>query len=614
MELDEEEGGSAKFGKFELVEQIGKGGMATVHRAILRGMGGFKREVVIKRILPDLAKDEHFVKMFIEEAKLSALLDHPNIVQVYDFGVIEGHYYLSMEFIDGLTLLKLRKAHRRRNPFPAEAAALIMHQVCLGLDYTHRLSRDGQPLGLVHRDVSPSNVMVSAHGEVKLLDFGIAKAVEAIDNEQTRTGTLKGKWSYMAPEQVVGAQVTFRSDIFACGIVLWEILSGRRLFKDKTDFLTLSNVANAKVPRLSSYRQDLEPIFDDICQRALAKKPEDRYGSAEEMAEHLWAYLSHHTCTSSALGAMVSPLLSEDTIQLQPEEILQEISGSNSNSFSASAAGSMPPSRESLTSLPAGEQEVLHDLQPGRRLIPLITGGFLLATLVIVGLLCMLRPAPKPDGGPVAANQPSRDTRSATTPSKTPAVVKAPAVKAPAVKAPPIKAAPIKAPAVKAPLAKAPAVKAPPVKAPPVKAPPVKAPPVAKAKPPPPPRPKPVEIRVTTSPPGATIRIVGEARPRGPAPVTLTLSSSNKAREVVASLPGHRPLRHRLVPNRSRQVALKLTPVPSRPRVVPRPKVVRRKPRPAVAKRKPEAKGRKHGKGDPVPNLKSGDLADPYGD
>jgi len=551
MRLVDQDGPVVKFGKFELVEQIGKGGMATVHRAILRGMGGFEREVVIKRILTELTRDEHFVNMFIEEAKLSALLDHPNIVQVYDFGLIDDHYYLSMEYIQGLTLLKLRKSHRRRSPFPAEAAAYILHQVCLGLDYTHRLSRDGQPLGLVHRDVSPSNVMVSAHGEVKLLDFGIAKAVEAIDNEQTRTGTLKGKWSYMSPEQVVGAQVTFRSDIFACGIVLWELLSGRRLFKDKTDFLTLSNVANARVPPLSTYREDLHPVFDEVCQRALARNPQDRYGSAEEMADHLWTCLAERPCSNSTLSAMVGSLMQDNTVELQTD-MLQEVSGSSSASASAT---SRPQSKESFTSLPAGEQELVEPaLTRGRLLISLATGGFALATLVVVGVLCMMQPPARPP------------TPAAQLPAPRPVPAGQPA-------------APIPTP--------------------------------ARIRPTPPTRPAPtlVQILVVSTPSRATLRLGTKAEVRGVTPLMLALPRSSKPMEVVATRPNYLLLRHRMVPDHDQKVEFVLEKARPPTSAAPQPnKDAPKKDAPNKDAAKKNASKRD------VPNLRSGELADPYGD
>ena len=339
-----------RLGKFELLDQIGHGGMATVHRALLRGMGGFERQVVIKRILPELASDDHFVKMFIAEAKLSAQLDHPNIVQIYDFGVVDKTYYLAMEFLEGVTLLNFIKKHGKGDPVPPSGAAYVIHQVCLGLHYAHCLERDGRPLGLVHRDVSPANVMLTAHGGVKVLDFGIAKAVEAIEREDTRTGTLKGKWSYMAPEQVEGKDVTPRSDIFSAGIMFWEMLTARRLFKAKTDYLTLSNVVRAKVPPISTFRPDVPEIFDRVCAKALARDPDDRYQTADEMADALEEILMTSRFTASQLSTMVGSQIStwETVAPAEP-------SISNSDSLSDSAVGFVAGSGEaSVSSLVKG--------------------------------------------------------------------------------------------------------------------------------------------------------------------------------------------------------------------------------------------------------------------
>ena len=310
--------------------------MATVHRALLRGMGGFQREIVIKRILPEMAADEHFVKMFIAEAKLSAQLEHPNIVQIYDFGRVENSYFIAMEYLDGMTLLAFIKRHGRTTPVMEAAAAFICQQVLHGLDYAHRSERDGRPLQLVHRDVSPANVMLTRHGAVKILDFGIAKAVEAIEREDTRTGTLKGKWSYMSPEQVEGKAATAQSDIFSAGIILWEMLTCRRLFKAKTDFLTLANVVRARVPPVTTFRPDISPEFDQICARALARFPEDRYLSAEEMAEDLERLVERHPFGPTQLAEAVSALSGEDLRASSPS--IGEVA-SASSSVSESAVG-----------------------------------------------------------------------------------------------------------------------------------------------------------------------------------------------------------------------------------------------------------------------------------
>jgi serine/threonine protein kinase len=310
-------------------------------------MGGFARPVVIKRILPELALETHFVRMFIDEARLSALLDHPNIVQVQDFGVIDGTYFIAMEYIEGITLHHFNRYYNHRRPVPPDAAAYVMHQVCLGLEYAHSLTRDGLALGLVHRDISPSNIMISGHGVVKLLDFGIAKAVEVIDREETRTGTLKGKWSYMSPEQVMGEPATPKSDIFSGGIVFWEMLTGRRLFKDKTDFLTLSKVVQAKVPPVTAFRKDLPKIFDVICAKALARRAKDRYQSADQMASHLENYLTWNPYTSTKLSAIVAPIMAERS-RARVEEITTGSDEEGSRRKESSA-----PSHSSV-SAPAG--------------------------------------------------------------------------------------------------------------------------------------------------------------------------------------------------------------------------------------------------------------------
>ena len=298
----------AQFGKFELLEELGQGGMATVHRAVDRSVGGIERQLVIKRILPELSRQEQFIQMFIEEAKLSARLEHPNIVQIHDFGLVDERYFIAMEYIEGVTLLKFIRHFGRRQGISAGAAAFIAHQVCTGLYYAHHLSRSGRKLGLVHRDISPANVMLAVDGQVKVLDFGIAKAVDVIESEETRSGTIKGKWSYMSPEQVEGQPVTSQSDIFSAGIVLWEMLTGRRLFKAKTDYLTLTNVVRARVPPVTYFRPEVPQAFDAICQRALARDIRERYATADEMACDLELILEGIPFGAADLATMVGPL------------------------------------------------------------------------------------------------------------------------------------------------------------------------------------------------------------------------------------------------------------------------------------------------------------------
>jgi serine/threonine protein kinase len=224
--------GAKPYGKYYLFDRIGVGGMAEVFLAVAIGPQGFQRTLVIKRMLSHLSQDGAFVKMFIDEAKLCGLLSHPNLVQIFEFGQIDESFFIAMEHVQGETLLAVQaKLAEERRIAPVAASLEIMRQVCLGLNYAHGLqSATGQPLGIVHRDISPSNLMLSFHGGVKILDFGIARVTEEIRETKTQAGTMKGKVAYMSPEQVRMEQIDNRSDIFAAGIVLHEMLTGRRLF------------------------------------------------------------------------------------------------------------------------------------------------------------------------------------------------------------------------------------------------------------------------------------------------------------------------------------------------------------------------------------------------
>ncbi len=277
-----------QFGKYTLFELIGRGGMAEVYKARIQGPAGFERTFVVKRILPHLSSDPTFIKMFVEEAKLSARLAHPNIVHIFELGAVEGEYFISMEYIRGHDLSEtMRAIWKTLGPPRPELVAYIGREACRGLAYAHSLTdENGQALGMVHRDVSPSNVMLSYEGAVKLLDFGIAKALGDAP-ETTKNGTMKGKYAYMAPEQTEGENVDNRSDIFACGIVLHEVLTGRRLFKGANDVQTIERVRRCDVPRPSLQNPAVPPALDAIVLKALARNPADRWGDAAEMADAL---------------------------------------------------------------------------------------------------------------------------------------------------------------------------------------------------------------------------------------------------------------------------------------------------------------------------------------
>ncbi|MBI4816287.1 MAG: protein kinase [Deltaproteobacteria bacterium] len=265
-----------EFGSYVLTERIGAGGMAEIFLATepSRGLG---RRLVIKRILPQLSGDEQFVRMFVEEARLCQNLRHRNIVEVYHLGEVEDQYFIAMEYVHGRDLLKtLAACAKKRMPFPTDLALYIVMQVLKGLDYAHNFQgEDGKLLGIIHRDVSPSNVMLSYDGEVKIGDFGIAKAST---REKTATGILKGKFGYMAPEQVMGRPIDHRADVFAVGILLYELLTGHRLFAGRSDLIVLERVRDAVIdPPPRHYRPDLAFELERTVLRALSRDAADRF-------------------------------------------------------------------------------------------------------------------------------------------------------------------------------------------------------------------------------------------------------------------------------------------------------------------------------------------------
>lgn len=279
------------FGKYHLLERVNVGGMAEVYKAKMVGVEGFEKLLAIKRILPSIAADKDFITMFIDEAKISVQLNHANIAQTFELGRIAETYYIALEFVPGRDLRAVFERMRRRNDVvPAELACYVMSRVAEGLDYAHRKKdASGRDLSIVHRDISPQNVLVSYEGEVKLIDFGIAKAAGKM--MKTQAGILKGKFGYMSPEQVRGLPVDRRSDIFAAGIVLYELLVGDRLFTGDSDYSVLEKVRSANIPRPSNMRRSVPQPLEKIVLRALAKDPDDRYQHASELVADLQRFL-----------------------------------------------------------------------------------------------------------------------------------------------------------------------------------------------------------------------------------------------------------------------------------------------------------------------------------
>ncbi|HWE26974.1 MAG TPA: serine/threonine-protein kinase, partial [Polyangia bacterium] len=283
--------GARTLGGYQLLSQLAVGGMAEIYVARTHGVGGFEKLVALKVIHPNFSADPDFVQMLVDEAKLSVQLSHANIVQTFDLGRVDEQYYIAMELIDGIDLYKLlRRASEHEIDFPFEVAAFIAAEVAQGLDYAHR-KRDarGRPLKIVHRDVSPQNVLVSYDGEVKIVDFGIAKA--AMRGQQTAAGVIKGKYYYMSPEQAWGDPIDARTDIFSAGILLYEMLVGQMLYMEEDLEKLLDVVRKAQIAPPSSHRQGVPPALEAVVMRCLHKRADERWQTAGELGQALQQFL-----------------------------------------------------------------------------------------------------------------------------------------------------------------------------------------------------------------------------------------------------------------------------------------------------------------------------------
>jgi serine/threonine protein kinase len=306
------------FGKYFLVDKIATGGMAEIFKAKSFSHAGFEKLLVIKRILQHHSENEDFVKMFIDEAKISVQLQHPNIVHIYDFGKLHSNCYIAMECVDGKDVKQiLRKLAERRKYLPEEYAVFIAHDALAGLDHAHnKTTLHGDPLKIVHRDMSPSNVLVSYEGDVKVADFGIAKAEHRAYD--TKDGVLKGKFEYMSPEQARGKAFHGTTDVFSTGIILWEMLTGRRMFKTDSDLATLEKVKAGGYPPPSVLNPHISTRLDAIVMKALAVEAKNRYPSALAFQNALAGYMAPNT--PSAVKRSMSNFLSELFVEERDKE------------------------------------------------------------------------------------------------------------------------------------------------------------------------------------------------------------------------------------------------------------------------------------------------------
>ncbi|MBK7539207.1 MAG: serine/threonine protein kinase [Myxococcales bacterium] len=313
------------IGRYAILDRLAVGGMAELFKAQLSGQHGFEKLVTIKKILPHLAVDRSFIEMFIDEARLTAQLDHPHIVQVFELGTDADTPYIAMQFVDGLDVLGLlRECARAQIRLPPHIAAFIARDVLDALDYAHQaVDGSGRALGVIHRDISPGNVLLSWRGDVKLTDFGIARAVER--RHKTEAGTLKGKYGYMSPEQVLGAEVDYRTDIFTSGILLAEMVMARRLFTAANDLDILLQVRDARLERLHKYASEFPEDLRAIVAKALQRRPEARWQNAAAMREALDEWLAANGRTTQRdLAAFLQQVVQAPTSDLSRDAAVGE--------------------------------------------------------------------------------------------------------------------------------------------------------------------------------------------------------------------------------------------------------------------------------------------------
>jgi serine/threonine protein kinase len=428
---------NTRLGKYNLIHKVATGGMGEIFYGKSSGIEGFEREVAIKRMLPHLSSERSFIDMMVKEAKLTVLLNHPNIVQIYDLSKQGGQYYIAMEYVPGITVGTLMEhLHKTQTLMPLEVAVHITLQLLNGLGYAHHFTDPaGAPITIVHRDITPQNILVTSRAFVKITDFGIARAVNEIST--TSPGMIKGKLGYIAPEQLSGVEPDHRVDLFCAGILLWEMLAVRRLFKGNTEVETFGLIAQAQVPPLDSVRQDVPQALWAVIQRSLAKDPAARYQTAEAFAEAINQAIFPKVASAFAQATVsyfaANPVLFAGVYQPSPDQ------------HSAAAEGPLAPVK-TFTRIIAPPKPQVNPYLVGSLIacgVALLGGGLYWAALRPADAVSAPAAAPvpvlsAPVAAPAAAPQPvapppppAAQPSPAAAPAHDPAASAAPAAKEP---------------------------------------------------------------------------------------------------------------------------------------------------------------------------------------
>ncbi|MBN2131145.1 MAG: protein kinase [Sedimentisphaerales bacterium] len=547
------EGCKTQLGRYELLLEMGHGGMATLFLARLSGPKQFEKLVAIKKIHDHLAKEENFVNMFLDEARIAALIDHPNVATIFDMGEVKGTYYLAMEYVHGQTLADIMKAAtRRRDAFPWRFACRIVADAAAGLHAAHQLrSKDGRPLHVVHRDISPQNILLSYDGHVKVVDFGVAYAAEKL--VETSAGTLKGKVAYMSPEQTRGEKLTFHSDIFSLGVVLYEAVCLQRLFKAANEAATIMNVREATVPDPREFNPHIPQRLVDVIRTALAADPDRRFGSAEEMSEHLNSVLtaSDSSVIRHDLSSMVTGLF-HDRKLLKDREIKEALENRHSPTVRAIAV--VREVESSLSAAPTLADPIRKRIARRKRLLaPVLVSGFVVSLAVVFVFLILPLLTARP-AGRRSPGEPRKETQnpSAQAPQGTPGDHPASTGKAP-------------------------------------------------------PAAGPVTLKITVSPPDAPVRVSFRGQKYEGGVFKAVVARSERPERITIEAEGFQSDALVVVPTQDSDLKVTLKPLPRKSR--PRPVVTgpsSRKPRPGITVTRPESRKERPrpGRGPSLPPLR----------